>query len=170
MSGLRLFAVLPAAALCAASILFALPGGTATSDAGTWPSLATAGPFLQQQIGNMAHGRYAAAWTMLYPEHQKIVSQTTYTACERSLPLPAKLQSARVLQVSQAPVRVAGLAKPVSGVAVTVRILIDVDGRDPLSFTHTFHLVPVRGHWTWLLSAERYELYTHGACGAGPAV
>jgi hypothetical protein len=41
--------------------------------------------------------------------------------------------------------------------------------RDRMTFTHTFHLVPVHGHWTWLLSPQRYALYAHDGCGNFPA-
>jgi hypothetical protein len=58
-----------------------------------------------------------------------------------------------------------------AGVAVTVRISLPWYGpRDPIVFTHTFHLVPVHGHWTWLLSPQRYALYRHDGCGNFPAV
>jgi hypothetical protein len=67
-------------------------------------------------------------------------------------------------------VRVPGAATSVRGVAVTVRVAVRWYGpRDPLTFTHTFHLVPVHGHWTWLLSPQRYALYRHDGCGGFPA-
>ena len=67
-------------------------------------------------------------------------------------------------------VHVPGATAGVPGVPVTVRITVPWYGpRDPIAFTHTFHLVPVHGHWTWLLSPQRYALYRHDGCGGFPA-
>jgi hypothetical protein len=30
--------------------------------------------------------------------------------------------------------------------------------------------VPARGHWTWLLSDQRYRIYERAGCTAAPAV
>ena len=63
-----------------------------------------------------------------------------------------------------------GLARPIPGVAVTPHVELSwFKPTDPLVLTTTFHLIPVDGHWTWALSAQRYRLYTQHRCGAGPA-
>lgn len=163
---LRFLAALPAAAILAASSAFSLPAGRADA----WPPLPTAGSFLKAEIRTMAHGRYALAWTRLYPGHRAIVPRSIYVACEKALPFPAPFRSAKVLGVRRAMVSVAGSPAPVAGAAVTVRIALKWYGRDPLSFTHTFHLVPVNGHWTWILSAQRYRMYLANGCGFKPAL
>jgi hypothetical protein len=67
-------------------------------------------------------------------------------------------------------VRVAGLQQLVPGATVTIRIDLAWYGpRDPITFTHAFHLVPARGHWTWLLSDERFRIYERASCTAAPA-
>jgi hypothetical protein len=161
----RLFGVLPAAALAAAAVVVVLPTAPAR---GAWPPLTTAGPFLRAEIGVLVAGRYDDAWRSLYPAHQLLVSQADYVRCERALPFAAPFRSARVLRVRRAAVRVPGTLRPVAGVAVTMRIGVRY-GRDGIAFTHTFHLVPVSGRWTWLLSPQRYRLYRSGACPAKPA-
>jgi hypothetical protein len=160
----RPLAALPALALLALSAALAVP---ARSEA--WPPLQTAGPFLQAKIEDQAHGRYAKVWTELYPAHRAIVPESVYVACERHLPLVAPLRGLRIAGVRPVPVRVAGLREPVPGVAVEVRVSVKWYGRDPMSFTHTFHLVPVGGHWTWILSPQRYRLYSATGCGLMPA-
>ena len=118
-----------------------------------WPPLQTAGDFLVTEIRTKLDGRWAAAWRDLYPPHRLVASRLAYVTCERSTPFPAKLQSVRVLSVLRGRVAVAGLTQPVPGVAVRVRIALGWYGsRDPVVFSHTFHLVPVHGRWTWLLS------------------
>jgi hypothetical protein len=131
-----------------------------------WPPMRTAGDFLVADIRRKLDGRWAAAWRDLYPPHRLVANKLAYVTCERSTPFPAKLQSVRVLSVRRGQVVVAGLGHTVAGVAVRVRIALGWYGsRDPVVFAHTFHLVPVDGHWTWLLSKQRYRLYRADACG-----
>jgi hypothetical protein len=163
---LRLLAALPAAAILSISTAFSL--SPARADA--WPPLASAGPFLKSEIHDMARGRYALAWTRLYPAHRAVVPESIYVACEKQLPFAAPLRGTKVVGIRRAPVAIAGFAHAVPGVAVTLRIAVKWYGRDPLSFTHTFHLVPVRGRWTWVLSPQRYRMYSATGCGVKPAV
>lgn len=139
------------------------------SHASTWPRLATAGPFLLDSIRDKVDGRWDTAWGSLYPFHKRTVSRIAFVRCELATPFAAPLQSLRVVHVSRSPVRVPGLVHPVAGVAVTVQVALSWYGpRDPITLTPTFHLVPVGGHWTWLLSAERYRLYLYDGCGTLP--
>jgi hypothetical protein len=136
----------------------------------TWPRLATAGPFLLASVRDKVDGRWATAWESLYPFHQLVVSRTVFVHCERATPFSAPLQSMRIVRVRRSPVQVPGLARPVAGVAVTVRVELTWYGpRDPITLTPTFHLVPVHGHWTWLLSVARYRLYRNEGCSNLPA-
>jgi hypothetical protein len=135
------------------------------------PSLRTAGPFLLDEMRFKADGKWGLVWRSLYPAHRLVAPRATYVRCEQATPFIARLDSARVVAVRRALVRVPGATAGVPGVAVTVRISLPWYGpRDPIVFTHTFHLVPVRGHWTWLLSPQRYSLYRHDGCGNFPAV
>ena len=80
------------------------------------------------------------------------------------------LHPLRIATVHPADVRVPGLRRTVRGVALTVVVSLRWYGpRDPIVFRHTFHLIPVHGRWTWLLSPSRYRLYARGACGARDA-
>jgi hypothetical protein len=135
-----------------------------------WPPLRTAGPFLLDDIHGKTHGDWAEAWRSLYPAHRQWAPRATFVRCERRTPMPAELRSIRVVAVRRADVRVAGLRHPLPGVAVTVRVALGwYSPRDPITFSHTFHLVPVSGRWTWILSPERYRLYHDHGCLLGPA-
>lgn len=135
-----------------------------------WPRLATAGPFLLASIRDKVDGRWDAAWRSLYPFHRLAVSKIVFIRCELATPFSAPLQSMRIVHVRRSLVQVPGLARPVAGVAVTVHVELTWYGpRDPITITPTFHLVPVRGHWTWLLSPERYRLYRNEGCSNMPA-
>jgi len=157
-----------AGALVAVRPAASVPGRAARASA--WPALRTAGPFLIASIEGKTRGRWGAAWDSLYPFHQSVVSRTAFVRCESTTPFSAPLRSMHVVRVRRADVRVPGLAHAVPGVAVTVHVeLAWFKPTDPLVATYTFHLVPVDGRWTWLLSKARYRLYMRGPCGAGPA-
>lgn len=129
-------------------------------------STASAGRFLVETIEQKVHGDWGKAWTSLYPFHKRIASRSTYVRCEAVTKFPAPLESLRVTEVRSAAVRVPGLSRRVAGVAITVVVKLRWYGpRDPIVFRHTFHLVPVRGRWTWLLSPSRFWLYKRHGCG-----
>ena len=174
---LRLGAALLTTAALAIGAVAARPArhaGTAVphprAAAPSWPPLRTAGTFLLLEIRQKADARWDEAWRRLYPAHRLVAARALYVRCEQATPFPAPLQSLRVLRVRRAAVRVPGLPGPVPGVAVTVRVGLEWYGpRDPIEFTFTFHLVPERGRWTWLLSPSRYRLYRDEGCGFRPA-
>lgn len=128
---------------------------------------ASARQFLLETIEEKVHGEWGKAWTSLYPSHKRIAPRGTYVRCETRTPFPAPLESLRVVDVRSARVRVPGLSRTVAGVALTVVVKLRWYGpRDPIVFRHTFHLVPFRGRWTWLLSSSRFSLYKRHGCGA----
>ena len=134
-----------------------------------WPALRTAGSFMLEDIRFKVDGKWGLAWQTLYPAHKFVARRSVYVSCEKSTPWPAPIQSAELVGVRRASFRVPGVGI-VSGAAVAVRIAVKWYGeRDPITFVHTFHLVPVHGHWTWLLSPQRYALYRHDGCGSFPA-
>ena len=147
------------------------PGGTHARPAPASPALRTAGPFLLDEIRLKVDGRWNRAWRVLYPLHRRVAPRADFVRCEARSPFVAPVDSLEVVGVRRAPVRVAGLERAVAGVAVTVRATFPGFGpRDPIVFTHTFHLVPANGRWTWLLSPQRYRLYRSGACSDMPAL
>jgi hypothetical protein len=157
----------PACAFLAA-IVVAAPAAGAGSDL---PPLRTAGPFLIESVYEKTRGHWSSAWQTLYPAHKQIAPQRIYVRCERSSSFPAPLRHVRVLEARRDLVAVAGLSEPVPGAAVRVQVTLDWYGpRDPIVFTHTFHLVPHQGRWTWILSPDQYRDYAEDACLFRPAV
>jgi hypothetical protein len=124
------------------------------------------GPFLVRMIEEKMAGRYADAWSSLYPFHQRIVSRADYVACERRLPFDGHLESVTVVRVVAGPVAVAGLARPVPGAAVTLRVVVRWPGlAKPVVIVDTMHAVASNGRWTWILSPDRFALYRGPGCG-----
>ena len=131
----------------------------------------SAGRFLLAEVEQKVSGDWAKAWQSLYPLHQRIAPRDSFIRCESATEFPAPLESIHVTHVRAVPVDVAGVLLPVPGVAVRVAVELRWYGpRDPITFTHTFHLVPVQGRWTWILSRDRYRLYRHDACFGGPSI
>jgi hypothetical protein len=134
-----------------------------------WPSLRSAGSFMLDDIRYKTDGKWSLAWQTLYPAHKSIATRGEYVACEEQTPWAAPVQSFEVVGVKRASFRIPG-GGIVDGAAVAVRIGVGgFSPRDPLTFVHSFHLVPVNGHWTWLLSPQRYTLYRGDGCGRFPA-
>jgi hypothetical protein len=157
---------LRASLLIAVAIAGLAPDKAAT---GTRPQLshASAARFLLSTIEEKVDGDWNSAWQSLYPLHQRIAPREAFVRCETQTPFPAPLESLHVVGVRAAAVRVPGLRHTVEGVAITVTVALRWYGpRDPIVFRHTFHLVPVRGGWTWLLSPSRYRLYERGGCAS----
>jgi len=165
----RLATILAACALLAGAGLAATRAATPApprASATAWPPLASGRIFLLDEIHAKVRGRWGTVWHSLYPAHRRLVRRDTYVRCERASPFPADLASARVLSIRRTSVRVPGLARAVPGIALRTRLELGwYGGRDPIVVRHTFHLVPVGGRWTWLLSPDRYDLYLHDRCG-----
>jgi hypothetical protein len=157
--------------LAALSMLAALgvASAHAAEQSSAFPPLRTAGPFMLDDIRFKADAKWGLVWQSLYPAHRLVAPRRTFVRCEAASPFVPPLDSAQIIDVRRADVRVPG-GPTIEGAAVTVRISVPWYGpRDPITFTHTFHLIPVHGHWTWLLSPQRYALYRHDGCGHFPA-
>jgi len=132
----------------------------ATERTAQLPPLRSAGSFMVDDIRYKTDGN---------PAHKLVAPRSVYVGCEESTPWAAPIQSFQVAGIKRASFRVPG-GGIVEGAAVAIRLSFPFFGpRDPMSFVHTFHLVPVNGHWTWLLSPQRYALYSHDGCGNFPA-
>lgn len=150
-------------------------GGLATaappaSEAAT-PSLLSARIFVISEVQAKLDGRWARAWSTLYPGHQLIAARPVYVRCERATPFFSRTMVFGVLRARRALVRVPGLAHRVPGAAVTLHVALGWYGpRDPIVITPTLHLVAVDGGWRWLLSDQMYRVYRQGVCGGLPPI
>jgi hypothetical protein len=155
----RLLAALAALAVAALVSSGAMPAGQRSP-------LGDPASFIVRTIEEKAAGRYAEVWQTLYPLHQRIAPQELYVLCERTIVFPGRLVSVHVVSIRPGPVAVAGVTRPVSGEAVTVRAVVRTPILpSPVVVTHTFHAVAAAGHWTWILSPSRFRLYERGGCG-----
>ena len=126
---------------------------------------AQAGAFATRIVRLIGANRYAEAWNSLLPLHQQAAPLERYVLCENETPIPGRVTAVRVLRIWDAAVRVAGVADPVRGTKVKVRIEI-ADESLPARVVvgKTISLVPVAHHWVWLLPAARYAAYVAGTC------
>lgn len=122
-------------------------------------------------IRQIVSNDYEHAWLSLHPAQQQLVSQEDYVRCESQSPVSGHLVWIKTVRVKDARFAVRGLARRVTGKAVTLRIkLADDETGASVVLTHTVHTVAVAGRWRWILPAERIELYRSSACAEpGPS-
>jgi hypothetical protein len=136
----------------------------------SWPPLKTAAVFFRTELQEKLDGDWHASWRTLYALHQQVAPEAVFVRCECTLPFSAPLEALHVIGTRRASVHLPGRAGSIPGVAVDVAIEPRWYGpRDPIAFRYTFHLVPVGGHWTWLLSTSRYLPNRDHACGLAAA-
>lgn len=142
------------AAAVAAALVLAF-----TRDSGPGDPAAFMTTLVEQISGN----DYADAWLTLHPAQKRVATRSVYVDCESKSPIPGKLASVRVLDVSDEQVRVAGEGTT-AGKAVRLKLSIGGLGGAPIVVTHTGHAVAVGGHWTWILPPARFADYEAGRC------
>jgi hypothetical protein len=120
------------------------------------------GAFMTNLFEEIAGNDYATAWQTLHPAQQRVATQNAYVSCESQSPIPGKLASVTVVDVSDEDVQVAGQGTT-AGKAVRVKLSITGIG-EPIVVTHTGHAVAVGDHWTWILPPERFAEYKAGRC------
>jgi len=118
--------------------------------------------FMTNLVEEIAANDYATAWQTLHPAQQRIATRDAYVSCESQSPIPGKLSSVQVVDISDEDVEVAGEGTA-AGKAVRVKLSIAGLG-DPVVLTHTGHAVAVGDHWTWILPPERFAEYKAGRC------
>jgi hypothetical protein len=113
----------------------------------------------------LGSNRYAEAWASLHPLHQQVAPLARYVECENLTPIPGRITSVQALRTWSAPAQVAGLADPVPGMKVKLRIVISeasISARTVVVKTVAVVRVPQR--WAWLLPPARYAAYAAGEC------
>jgi hypothetical protein len=151
-------------ALAAVLAAVALMAGCAGSDAKPDQD---PGEFISQLVHHVAAGRYAQAWTTMYPPHQQVATKQEYLRCEPMTPFPGTVENVRILEVFDEPVEVAGEAEDVDSTAIIVRLTVRAGKDERDRFDSTFHAVAVDGNWTWFLPESRYAAYVAGDCFSG---
>jgi hypothetical protein len=119
--------------------------------------------FMTTLVEQISGNDYADAWLTLHPAQKRVATRAVYVDCESKSPIPGKLASVRVLDVSDEQVRVAGEGTT-AGKAVRLKLSIGGLGGAPIVVTHTGHAVAVGGHWTWILPPARFADYEAGRC------
>ena len=121
--------------------------------------------FMTTIVGYIVADDYASAWDSLYPAHKLVALQREYVDCELQRPVASRLGSIDVLRVRDRKLHVPGDTGSVDAKAVTLRVdlLNSVGAKE--TFRHTFNVVPVGAHWTWVLTPSRYALYRADGCG-----
>lgn len=141
--------------------------GALTPTASAQTRRSDAATFLGHVVRLLAANDYEAAYPLLHPGQQRLVTSAEYVSCEQMTPVPGKLTSLRVLKTTHGRIHVAGTNPGrVRSTAVTFELRLTGSSRgETATVALTAHAVNVGGHWTWILSARRLALHRSGTCG-----
>jgi hypothetical protein len=120
--------------------------------------------FLRGIVRGIAGNDYEAIWPSLHPAQQCVATRGLYVRCEQRDPVVGRLDGITVIRALDQRIAVAGAAgNVVDSKAVTFRLkLTEATGRT--SGVVTVHAVAVEGHWRWILTPSRFEVYRSGVC------
>jgi hypothetical protein len=122
------------------------------------------GDFVRTLVNDLYAGDSGDAWDHLHPLHKAAVSRARYVQCERLEPLQGDMRRFEVVKVADGPSTIPGSADEVDGTAVTFRVTLALPGLSPQPVTHTAHVFPVDGKWTWVIGPDDFAAYAAGQC------
>ena len=137
----------------------------------TRPPSVSAGAFLRGVIRHLAANDYARAWTSLDPRQQLLVDQRAYVRCESASPIPGRLDRIEVLDAHPERVVVPGSGglRTRSNVITFRLTFAPRPSQSPVVVRVRAHALRSRGHWAWMLPANRLALHRSGRCGRSPS-
>jgi hypothetical protein len=106
-------------------------------------------------------GDYGAAWNMLHPRHQRLVSQQAYVDCRSGIELQGTLDSILVLDVQDTVLSVYGLRRGTPAKRVELRVVTD-----ETDYTARYHAVHVDDSWRWVLTDTAARGFEREDCPA----
>jgi hypothetical protein len=122
------------------------------------------GDFVRTLVRDLYAGDSGDAWDHLHPLHKAAVSRARYVQCEQLEPLQGDMRRFEVVKVADEPSTIPGSADEVDGTAVTFRVTLALPGLSPQPVTHTAHVFPVDGEWTWVIGPDDFAAYAAGQC------
>jgi hypothetical protein len=123
------------------------------------PASTPAGGAQVRFLEDLYNGRLTRAYAALHPDHQRLVSESLFAKCARSVVDRGGLDSIEVLDVFDETVRIPAIGKRRTK-AVRVR-LTSTDGE---SDTFVNHEVKVGSRWRWVLNEAGVRAYRAGRC------
>jgi hypothetical protein len=123
--------------------------------------------FMQRVLRLTVEAKYAQAWTLLHPAHQRLVSKQQFVRCRASDPsLSAyRLASARVVSKRTASLTSPGVPQRHS-TRVVLRFRI-ADGSQVYPATDAaVNAVWTGRRWAWVLPADEVPVFRAGRCPA----
>jgi hypothetical protein len=120
--------------------------------------------FLRGIVRGIASNEYDRIWPSLHPAQQRVATRGLYVRCEESDPVAGRLERIEVVRALNQRITVPGAgAGLVDSKAVTFRLKL-TDGTGETTGVVTAHAVAVAGHWRWILTRSRFEVYRSGSC------
>ncbi len=151
-----------AALTLAAGVVLALgASGCGGGGAATAPS-ESPGVFITRILSEEINGQWSRQWTELHPGHQKLITQSQYVTCSRSIGtnIATGKEIFHVLAVDDQAIHVRGVPERTSKF---VTINVRQKGTSP-GLTYRLHAVAVGDRWTWILGNRFLGQLAHGRC------
>jgi hypothetical protein len=123
------------------------------------PATTPAGRAQVRVLEDLYNGQLNRAYASLHPAHQRLVSESQFAACSRSVVDRGGLDSIDVLDVFDQTVRIPALGKQRTK-AVRVRVTSSSGESD----TFVDHELRVGGRWRWVLNDAAVSAYRAGKC------
>jgi hypothetical protein len=120
--------------------------------------------FLRGIVTGIARNEYGRIWPALHPAQQRVATRGFYVRCEEGDPVVGQLDAIEVVRALDQRIAVPGAGDGlVDSKAVTFRLRL-TDATGETSGLVTAHAVAVDGHWRWILTRSRFDVYRSGSC------
>lgn len=123
------------------------------------------GTFMQRVLRLTVEAKYAQAWTLLHPAHQRAVSKQQFVRCRATDPslAPYRLASARVVSKRSARLASPGVPQRQS-TRVVLRFRIADDSQVYPATDAAVNAVWTGRRWAWVLPAGEVPAFRAGRC------
>jgi hypothetical protein len=123
------------------------------------PATTPAGRAQVRVLEDLYNGRLTRAYASLLPDHQRLVPESRFAECARTVVDRGGLDSIEVLDVFDQTVRIPGL-----GQRKTKAVRVRVTSSDGQEDTFVNHEVKIGSRWRWVFNDAAVKAYSAGKC------
>jgi hypothetical protein len=122
--------------------------------------------FMTRVLRLTVEARYAQAWTLLHPAHQRLAPRGRFVRCRSADPTiaPYRLVSARFVEKRYVRIDSPGVPQKTSTQVVIRFRIADAQGRMPPAADATVRAVWIDTRWAWVLPDREIPAFRAGRC------
>jgi hypothetical protein len=123
------------------------------------------GAFMQRVLRLTVEAKYAQAWTLLHPAHQRVVSKQQFARCRASDPSLSAYRLASATVVAKRTARLASPGVPQrQSTRIVLRFRIADDSQVYPATDAAVNAVWTGRRWAWVLPADEVPVFRAGRC------